>query len=397
MMLINLVKGSDLCDWLISPRFRLIKFVLAMVVLPLSIATAAYAQSPTSLTKSIKLPPGFHISAFASGMDGPRQMTMSPDGTLFVGTKINKNGKVYALRDTNKDGVADQLMTLSSELSCPNGVAFNNGSLYVAEINRILRYDNLERLLPKVPAPAVVTEQFPSDRHHGWKYIRFGPDDKLYVPVGAPCNVCEPSKKIYASMMRMNKDGSKLEQFASGIRNTVGFDFHPQTKELWFTDNGRDLLGDDIPPDELNCAPKAGMNFGFPYRYGMNVVDPLFGWRTPKDTTFAPPAMPLDAHVAALGMRFYTGKMFPPQYQGNVFIAEHGSWNRSKKSGCRLMRVTLDGSKALKYEPFAEGWLNQEKQEYAGRPVDILVAPDGALLVSDDLAGNIYRITYKKP
>ncbi len=382
-----------------SGRFHFSKIVLVVLCLfqALTAGDAACAQPPADLTNSIKLPPGFRISIFASGMDGPRQMTMSPDGTLFVGTKINKNGKVYALRDTNKDGVADQLMTMASNLDCPNGVAFNNGSLYVAEINRILRYDNIEKLLPKIPAPSVVTDQFPPDRHHGWKYIRFGPDDKLYVPVGAPCNACEPAKKIYASMMRMNKDGSNLELFASGIRNTVGFDFHPQTKELWFTDNGRDLLGDDIPPDELNHAPKAGMNFGFPYRYGMNLVDPLFGWRTPKDTTFTPPAMPLAAHVAALGMRFYNGKMFPPQYQGNVFIAEHGSWNRSKKSGCRVMRVTLDGNKALKYEPFAEGWLNQEKQEYSGRPVDVLVAPDGALLVSDDLAGVIYRISYKKP
>jgi len=355
------------------------------------------------LTSFIKVPPGFTVDVYAKGLECPRQLALSPNGTLFIGTKINNNGKVYAITNKNKDNVGDQVFTIADNLKCPNGVAFHDGALYVAEINRILRYDDIESKLStstKLAPPTVVNSQFPSEGHHGWKYIRFGPDNKLYVPVGAPCNVCEPDKSIFASIMRMNQDGSNLELFASGIRNTVGFDFHPQTKQLWFTDNGRDLLGDDLPPDELNCAERAGMNFGFPYRYGNNIPDPIFGGKAKADSNFTPPVVPLGAHVAALGMRFYNGKQFPSTYQGNIFIAEHGSWNRSKKTGCRITRVVLDDTTnkiANKYEVFAEGWLNQDKQEYAGRPVDIVVADDGALFVSDDSAGVIYRISYKKP
>ncbi|MBP6746205.1 sorbosone dehydrogenase family protein [bacterium] len=388
-------------------------------------ALAQPNQDP--LTSFIKVPPGFVVSVYAKGLECPRQMALSPNGTLFVGTKINRNGKVYAIADKNKDGIGDQIVTIADNLKCPNGVAFHNGALYVAEINRILRYDNIESKLSqlskldtstRLAPPTVVNSAFPSEGHHGWKYIRFGPDEKLYVPVGAPCNVCEPEKKIFATIMRMNKDGSNLELFASGIRNTVGFDFHPQTRQLWFTDNGRDMLGDDLPPDELNCATKVGLNFGFPYRYGANLPDPIFGNKVTTNKNFTPPAMLLGPHVAALGMRFYNGKQFPPQYQGNIFIAEHGSWNRSRKTGCRVSRIVLDskandtkdkskGAKSgtdyssrekfsrARYETFAEGWLNQAKQEYAGRPVDILVTHDGALLVSDDTAGVIYRISYK--
>jgi glucose/arabinose dehydrogenase len=388
-------------------------------------ALAQPNQDP--LTSFIKVPPGFVVSVYAKGLECPRQMALSPNGTLFVGTKINRNGKVYAITDKNKDGIGDQIVTIADNLKCPNGVAFHNGALYVAEINRILRYDNIESKLSqlskldtstRLAPPTVVNSAFPSEGHHGWKYIRFGPDEKLYVPVGAPCNVCEPEKKIFATIMRMNKDGSNLELFASGIRNTVGFDFHPQTRQLWFTDNGRDMLGDDLPPDELNCATKVGLNFGFPYRYGANLPDPIFGNKVTTNKNFTPPAMLLGPHVAALGMRFYNGKQFPPQYQGNIFIAEHGSWNRSRKTGCRVSRIVLDskandtkdkskGAKSgtdyssrekfsrARYETFAEGWLNQAKQEYAGRPVDILVTHDGALLVSDDTAGVIYRISYK--
>jgi glucose/arabinose dehydrogenase len=390
-------------------------------------ALAQPNQDP--LTSFIKVPPGFVVSVYAKGLECPRQMALSPNGTLFVGTKINRNGKVYAITDKNKDGIGDQIVTIADNLKCPNGVAFHNGALYVAEINRILRYDNIESKLSqlskldtstRLAPPTVVNSAFPSEGHHGWKYIRFGPDEKLYVPVGAPCNVCEPEKKIFATIMRMNKDGSNLELFASGIRNTVGFDFHPQTRQLWFTDNGRDMLGDDLPPDELNCATKVGLNFGFPYRYGANLPDPIFGNKVTTNKNFTPPAMLLGPHVAALGMRFYNGKQFPSQYQGNIFIAEHGSWNRSRKTGCRVSRIVLDskandtkdkskGAKSgtdyssrekfsrARYETFAEGWLNQAKQEYAGRPVDILVTHDGALLVSDDTAGVIYRISYKSP
>jgi glucose/arabinose dehydrogenase len=273
----------------------------------------------------------------------------------------------------------------------PNGVAFLDGSLYVAEIHRVLRYDGIESRLANPPAPALVRE-FPTDRHHGWKFIAFGPDGMLYVPVGAPCNICQP-EPIYAALHRMRPDGSGLETFARGIRNTVGFTWHPDTRELWFTDNGRDMLGDDVPPDELNHAPRPGMDFGYPTCHGRNTSDPQYGRQRPCSATTAP-ALELGPHVAALGLRFYTGRMFPEKYRKGIFIAEHGSWNRSRKIGYRVMFVPLENGRPAKYEVFAEGWLQGESAW--GRPVDVLVMPDGALLVSDDDSGTIYRIISRR-
>ncbi|MBU6450501.1 MAG: PQQ-dependent sugar dehydrogenase [Cyanobacteria bacterium REEB67] len=343
----------------------------------------------------IKLPPGFKISLFASDMLSPRQIAISPSGTVFVGTRVDKEGVVYALPDRNKDGRADEVIVVAGSMRQPNGVALKDGALYVAEINKISRFDNIEKDLKHPPRPVVIAEM-PSDTHHGWKYIRFSPDGKLFWPQGAPCNVCEPSKPVYGTLNFLDASG-KSQNFARGIRNTVGFDWQPGSGVLWFTDNGRDNLGDDRPPDELNSAPKAGMHFGFPYRWGDNQKDPEFGDKAPADLVdkFAPPAMCLGAHVASLGMRFYTGKSFPKAYQGNVFIAEHGSWNRSKKSGYRITMATIKGGKAVKYEPFATGWLDDASQDVGGRPVDLVVASDGSLLVSDDYAGNIYRISYQ--
>ncbi len=338
----------------------------------------------------ITLPPGFKIDVYASHIPGARSMALSPDGILFVGTR--DIGKVYAVLDTNKDNTADKIIIIAEDLNMPNGVAFRNGDLYVAEVNRILRYDNIESRLHNPPEPVTINNHFPSDRHHGWKFIRFGPDGKLYVPVGAPCNVCLRNDERYATIMRMNPDGSDLEIFARGIRNTVGFDWNPRTNVMWFTDNGRDMLGDNIPPDELNKASKIGMNFGFPYVYGKNIRDPEFG-KGVDISNFTQPVQELGPHVAALGMRFYTGKMFPPEYRNQIFIAEHGSWNRSKKIGYRVSVVKLDSNNnPISYKPFAEGWL--KGQSVSGRPVDIQVMPDGALLVSDDYAGVIYRISY---
>jgi glucose/arabinose dehydrogenase len=262
----------------------------------------------------------------------------------------------------------------------------------VAEVNRVLRYDDIESRLSNPPAPVVVNDSFPTDEHHGWKFIGFGPDGMVYVPVGAPCNVCELSDERYASVMRMKFDGTGLEVFASGVRNTVGFDWHPETKELWFTDNGRDWLGDDVPPDELNRAPEKGLHFGYPYCHGASISDPEFGQKLGCDK-FVPPLAELGSHVASLGMRFYTGSMFPQEYRNQIFIAEHGSWNRSIPIGYRITLVRLDGNRAVKYEVFAEGWL--QGRSAWGRPVDVLVMPDGALLVSDDKAGVIYRISYE--
>jgi glucose/arabinose dehydrogenase len=366
-------------------------------------ALAGQNQSPVPTAQKlpldqIRLPPGFQIDVYATGVESARQMALGDKGTLFVGS-MRRSGRVHAVIDKDKDGKADQVLTIAQGLTQPSGIAFRDGSLYVAEISRVTRYDNIEANLEKPPAPVVVNDTFPSDRHHGWKFIAFGPDGMLYVPVGAPCNICEPPTELHASITRMKPDGTGREVFARGIRNTVGFDWHPVTKELWFTDNGRDALGDDVPPDELNRAPKAGLHFGFPYCHGSDIADPEFGKRPCSE--FEPPAQKLGPHVAAIGMRFYTGKMFPQEYRNQIFIAEHGSWNRSQPLGYRVMLVKLDGNKVVGYTPFAEGWLQPGAPgrggvgQNWGRPADVLVMPDGALLVSDDSGGVIYRISYK--
>jgi glucose/arabinose dehydrogenase len=344
-----------------------------------------------SLPGEIRLPPGFKIGIYARNVPNARSMALSPNGTLFVGTR--QVGNLYAVLDHNQDYQADEVLTLQRGMNSPNGVAFRDGALYVAEINRVLRYDNIEASLPNLPAPIIINDDFPSDGHHGWKFIRFGPDGRLYVPVGAPCNVCETEGSPYGKITSIAPDGSDYQVFAEGVRNSVGFDWHPETGELWFTDNGRDLLGDDVPPDELNYAPQAGLHFGFPYCHGGTVPDPEFGSQHPCEA-FTPPAQQLGPHVASLGMRFYTGDMFPEEYRNQIFIAEHGSWNRSIPIGYRVSLVRLEGNQAVSYEVFAEGWLQNNGQAW-GRPVDVQLLPDGSLLVSDDQAGAIYRIWYE--
>jgi glucose/arabinose dehydrogenase len=345
--------------------------------------------SNTVPLEHIKLPPGFTIAVYARGVSNARQMALGANGTLFVGSR--DAGNVYAIIDRNNDNIADEVITIAKGLNMPSGLAFRDGALFVAEVSRVTRYDNIEAQLKNPPRPVIVNDRFPHETHHGWKFIAFGPDGMLYVPVGAPCNICRPDAQ-HGVIKRMKPDGSGLEVFASGIRNTVGFDWHPITKELWFTENGRDLMGDDIPPDELNYAPQKGMNFGFPDCHAGTIPDPDIG-KEPC-SKFTPPAMNLTPHGAALGMRFYTGSMFPPEYRNQIFIAEHGSWNRTTPIGYRVMVARLNGNKVVKYEPFAEGWL--QGGSAWGRPVDVLVMPDGALLVSDDKADAIYRITYSK-
>ncbi len=339
----------------------------------------------------IKLPPGFVINVFAE-VDKARSMCLSPKGTLFVGN--NGGNKVYAVVDENRDGTADKIYTIASGLNTPNGVAFKDGSLYIATVSSILRLDNIESHLTHPPKPVVVYDQYPTDAHHGWKFIAFGPDGKLYVPVGAPCNICESSDSIYASITRINTDGTCREIFARGIRNTVGFDWHPVTKELWFTENGRDNLGDNVPEDELNCAPQKGMHFGYPYCHHGNILDPEFG-KGKNCSDYTPPVQTLGPHVAALGMRFYTGTMFPAEYKNAIFIAKHGSWNRSTPIGYEVSVAMLNGSKVSSYTSFASGWLRPDNS-VIGRPVDVQQMQDGSLLVSDDYNGVIYRISYKK-
>jgi glucose/arabinose dehydrogenase len=377
------------------------KLILASLAAAVVAVWSSQTSAPLPLER-IKLPAGFSIAVFASGIPNAREMVLGDKGTLFVGSRSAKT--VYAVIDRDHDQKADQVLTIASGLNDPSGVAFRNGSLYVAEVSRITRYDGIEDKLTSPPQPVVVNKDLPTESHHGQKFIRFGPDGMLYVPVGGPCNVCErPDDPRFATILRMKPDGTATEIFASGVRNTVGFDWHPRTRELWFTDNGRDLLGDDIPPDELNHAAKKGLAFGFPYCHAGDVKDPEFGDKR-ACSEFQPPARKLDPHGAAIGMRFYTGRMFPPEYQHQIFIAEHGSWNRSVPIGYRIMVAKLEGQKVTSFTPFAEGWLqgtgttrgNTTNGQTWGRPADVMVMPDGALLVSDDLAGVIYRISYKK-
>jgi glucose/arabinose dehydrogenase len=353
-------------------------------------------QSPMLPLQRLSLPEGFKIELYAEGVDNARSMTMGDDGTLFVGTR--RANKLYAIQDTDGDYRADRVILLDTTLVVPNGVAFHDGALYVAEVNRMLRYPDIEQQLDNPPTPEVVYDDYPTEFHHGWKYIAFGPDNKLYVPVGAPCNICDSATvdPRYASITRMDPDGTNREIVANGVRNTVGFTWHPETGELWFTDNGRDMLGDDIPPCELNRVSETGQHFGYPFCHGDALADPEFGDQHPC-SDFVPPVQNLGAHVAPLGVKFYTGAMFPEKYRGHVFIAEHGSWNRSSKVGYRITMVTLDGNEATSYEPFIDGWLEEASQEAFGRPVDILLLQDGSMLISDDVGDAIYRVTYSGP
>lgn len=331
---------------------------------------ASSAPIPDDL--GLNVPPDAHVTVFAE-VPNARAMTLAPNGTIYVGTR--SEGVVYAIRDTNQDNIGDEVNTILSDLSLPVGVTYHEGFLYVSEVSRILRYD------PQTKETIVITDDFPQDLHHGWKFIDIGPDNKLYVPIGAPCNNCEEGDP-YAALLRMNLDGSEQEIIARGIRNTVGFAWHPQTRELWFTDNGRDNLGDDVPPDELNKLILNG-HYGYPYCHG-SIQDPEFTSRTCGE--FIAPQVELGPHVAALGMMFYTSDMFF-EYQNKILIAEHGSWNRKEPIGYRIMAVDPEEKT---YSVFADGWLEQGKAW--GRPVDVLEYIDGSILVSDDRAGRIYRI-----
>ena len=342
--------------------------------------------SPTAFASldDVQLPPGFIIEEYAN-VPKARSLALGDKGTLFVSNR--KGRSVYAVVE-NEDG-STRTIELLRGMRTPNGIAFHKGDLYVAEIDRVFRYRNIEEHLESAPDGEVLDIDLPSDRHHGWRYIGFGPDDKLYISIGAPCNVCDEFG--YGQIIRLNADGSGRETFASGIRNSVGFTWHPNSAELWFTDNGRDMLGDDLPPGELNHAPRQGLHFGFPYCHAGEILDPKFG-KGRDCADYTSPARQLGPHVAPLGVKFYTGDMFPAEYRNQILIAEHGSWNRSKKIGYRISQVRFDGNRAISYEPFAIGWLQGES--VSGRPVDLIVKDDGSLLVSDDFAGKIYRISY---
>ena len=339
----------------------------------------------------LSVPPGFRIAVYAAEVPNARQMALGSNGIVFVGSR--SEGKVYAVVDRDGDHRVGAVHVLARGLNNPSGVAFRDGVLYVAAVSRILRFPDVARDLTRPPGPEVVSDAYPADAHHGWKFIAFGPDGRLYVPVGAPCNVCAPPGPLYATITRLDVKGGRPEIVAQGVRNSVGFDFQPGTGELWFTDNGRDWLGDEQPPDELNRLSRPGQqHFGFPYCHGDGLRDPEHNAGRACEQ-FTAPARLLGPHVAAIGMRFYTGAMFPEKYRGGVFIAENGSWNRSTPIGYRVTFVKVEGDRATSYEPFATGWLKGGVA--SGRPADVLVMPDGALLVSDDKAGRIYRISYE--
>lgn len=344
----------------------------------------------------LRLPPGFHIEVLTDAVPNAREMALGRyadgRGVLYVGSMAA--GKVYAVE--LEPGRAGAVHTIAAGLNMPVGVAYRDGRLYVSAVSRILRLDGIDDRLSNPPAPVVVSARFPSATHHGWKFIAFGPDGWLYVPVGAPCNICNPDSR-FANIQRMKPDGSAAEVVARGVRNSVGFDWSPIDHSLWFTDNGRDMMGDDMPSDELNHVTKTGQHFGFPYCHQGDTPDPEFAAGRKCDE-FVPPVVKLGPHVASLGMRFYTGKQFPEAFRNNAFIAEHGSWNRSKKIGYRVVRVVFDSQgRVVRHEPFVEGWLQTDgsgKELVWGRPVDVLVMPEGSLLISDDFAGAIYRVHY---
>ena len=335
----------------------------------------------------LTLPAGFRIEVWADGLDNARSMVRSETGTVFVGTRTA--GKVYAVRE--RDG-RREVRIVAQGLNVPNGVALHDGALFVAENDKISRYDDIERMLEAPPAPKPVAK-LTADRWHGWRYIAFGPDGKLYVTLGAPCNVCDKDAEGYSQIVRMNADGSGREVVAHGVRNSVGLAWHPRTRELWFTDNGRDMLGDDVPPCEINRVRKSGAHYGFPFCHAGDIVDPEFGKLGRCEDTVAP-VQRLGAHVAPLGLKFYSGAQFPREWRGRLLFAEHGSWNRSSKVGYRLAQLRFDGDRVVGYEDFVSGWLRPDGK-VVGRPVDLLQLPDGSMLVSDDLAGVIYRIAYE--
>src|SRR5688572_29879160 len=345
--------------------------------------------------KDIKVPPGFQVELWAHGMPGARMMARAENGTVFVGTRTI--GRVYAVMDK---GGSRTHKILAEKLVQPNGVLGRNGPLYVAAINKVLRYDNIEANLEKIPTPVDMTDAFklPPDVHHNWKFLAFGPDNKIYIPVGSPCNVCEVNPGVHGNIRRYNLDGSGMEIVARGVRNSVGFDFHPKTRELWFTDNGRDWAGEDGFEEELNRVPAKmiGAHFGFPYCHANGQVDPDI--TVPNAcANVQMPVVTLGAHAAALGMRFYTGKMFPSEYQDAILVARHGSWNKTERNGYDVVMVKAspDG-KGAKVTPFMTGFLDKAKNTYWGRPTDVMLMPDGSVLVSDEEMGAIYRVSYKR-
>ncbi|MEQ8878165.1 MAG: sorbosone dehydrogenase family protein [Cyclobacteriaceae bacterium] len=341
---------------------------------------------------ALTLPEGFRIDVFARVKDA-RSLAVSPDGTVFVGSR--GGGHVHAFKDENGDYKADKKYVIATGRNNPNGIAFRDGDLYVSEVSKLWKYPNI--LAFDTTQKELIVDDYPTEVHHGKRYLGFGPDGKLYMPVGAPCNICEKEDQIYASITRMNPDGSEREIVAHGVRNTVGFDWHPQTGVFYFTDNGRDMMGDTTPECELNRLTEAGQHFGYPYCHQGNISDPEFGSKFPCED-FVSPIELLGPHVAPLGMRFYTGTQFPETYRGEIFVALHGSWNRSPEAGhtgAQVILVREEGGESQGKEVFIDGFLMKSNNQYWGRPVDMIFLEDGSMLLSDDMSGTIYRIWYE--
>jgi len=383
---------------LTSTRSFVVALCAGIVAIGLTSSARQGPPPPAGPPAPLLLPAGFQADVFAEKVENARSMVRGPQGTVFVGSQFT--GKVHAVVDSDRDNKADRVVVIASGLDQPNGVAMRHGALYVATASRLLRFDDIEKHLDAPPAPVTVRDDLPNPKAgHTWKFIAFGPDDMLYMSVGSTCNVCAP-QAMTAAILRMKPDGSGQEVFAEGVRNSVGFDWHPVTHELWFTDNGRDMLGDDVPNDELNIAPKAGLHFGFPYCHQGDVTDPEFGAQRACSTT-EPPVQKLGAHVAAIGFRFYTGNMFPASYKNAAIIAQHGSWNRSTPSGYRVMAAHADGLRLTGYEPLVEGFLpatagggRGATGAATGRPADVLQLPDGSILISDDRGNRLIRVSY---
>jgi len=347
------------------------------------------ATAPDKLPlDKLKAAAGFNIEVYAAGMPNARSLALGDKGTVFVGSRTVD--KVYAI--VNKDGKRE-VKIVASGLYRPNGVAFKDGTLYIAELSKVSKIEKIEDNLDSPPKPTVIYDNLPKDEAHGWKFIAIGPDNKLYVPVGQPGNNVLHDAD-HGQIRRINLDGTGAEVIALGVRNTVGFDWNPETKQLYFTDNGRDWLSEDVPNDELNRVTKVGEDFGAPYCYQGDIPDPEFGWgHSCKE--FTPPVGLMGPHAAALGMRFYTGKMFPASFKNQIIIARHGSWNRTNKFGGDVVVAHLNKDGTVKnLEPLVTGFLQDNK--YVGRPVDVLQLKDGSILVSDDWNGAVYRVSYGK-
>ena len=401
----------------LSPRYALALAVLVAVVLATGLVAAQQAPpswkqgQPKELESSqlspiaqppapkaageipvdrIKVPQGFKVELWAHGLPGARQMARGDKGKFYVGTRAA--GRVYEITD---HGDHRTVRTVVEKLTQPAGVAFRNGSLYVAAIDKFLRFDHIEDNPDVEPVDITEKFRFPPQQHHNWKYLAFGPDGKLYIPFGAPCNICEYPPE-YGQIRRYDADGSNMEVIARGIRNTIGFDWHPKTKELWFADNGRDWMGEDGPEDELNRVSKTGLDFGFPYCHAQGIPDRDIKKDNPCKGVTMPVAL-LGPHAAALGMIFYTGKMFPPAYRGTILVARKGSWNKTQLFGFDVASVKVDpDGKNPKVTPFMTGFLDSGANKFWGRPTYLFQMPDGALLVADEHNGAIYRVSYGK-